>query len=207
MLITISGTPGAGKGTVALLLSKQLRLKRYSIGDMFRSMARSKHMSLEEFDAYVNANPNVDRELEAWQGRMAQKLKRGIFEGRVSFYVIPNSIKIFLRCSLDEAARRVWLDNRVHRRHEADLSTRAKAKRALQRRVRSYANRYRRNYRLNIFDPQHYDLVVDTTHDAPRDTLRKILDFLKKVENQGKSSKLSTSRSKKFRKTSKRKKN
>ena len=48
MIITISGTPGSGKSTVAKMIATKLGFKHYSTGDFMRQMAKERGISLEE---------------------------------------------------------------------------------------------------------------------------------------------------------------
>lgn len=195
MLITISGTPGAGKGTAAALLSKKLDIPAYSIGDIQRSLAEARGMTLEQFGRYEESHPSVDREVDRWQRTMAKKLKRGIFEGRVSYHFVPNSIKIYLSCSLLVGAQRLRSDPNHKRRHEGDFSTLKKTEATLRRRMASERKRYQAYYGLDIHDPLQYDFALNTNRLSTHQIVQKIIKFIKnanlsqKVEKQGKSGK------------------
>lgn len=180
MLITISGTPGAGKGTAATRLAKRLRLPVYSIGDIRRSLARSRGMTLAEFNRYGETHPATDLDVDLWQNNMAARLGRGIFEGRVSYAMIPESIRIYLACSIPEGARRIMQDQHEKRKFEADHTTLAKTKRSIQRRLISDQRRYRKYYGLDIHDRSQYDLVITSTHLQPEEVQGRIVQFLKK---------------------------
>jgi len=178
MIITISGMPGAGKGTAAALLAKRLNYPVYSIGDIRRSLARSRGMTLAEFNTYGETHPETDLDVDLWQGRMAKKIGRGIFEGRVSYAMIPQSIRIYLACSIQEGARRIMQDQQEKRKFEADHGTYAKTVRSIRRRLKSDRERYRRYYGLDIHDRTQYDLVINTTKLQSTDVQRKIHQFL-----------------------------
>lgn len=177
MLITISGTPGAGKGTTAAALSTKLRIPYYSIGDIQRNLALSRGQTLEEFGRYQESHPKFDRQVDRWQGTMAKKLGRGIFEGRVSYHFIPKSIKIYLHCSLRTGAIRLRNDPTHKRRHEGDFSTLAKTIQTLRRRMISENRRYMEYYDLNIHDPNQYDLIIKTDQLTTAKIVKKIMDF------------------------------
>lgn len=42
MIITISGYPGSGKSTIADIIAKKLKLKRYSVGNFRRELAKKR---------------------------------------------------------------------------------------------------------------------------------------------------------------------
>ena len=72
--ITISGTPGSGKTTVARLLEKKLGLKHIYLGMIFRELADKEKMTLEEFGKYCEENPEIDNDLD---NRQLEILKKG----------------------------------------------------------------------------------------------------------------------------------
>lgn len=108
--ITISGTPGSGKSTVAELLRDKLGLKYVYSGMIFREMAKKHKMSLEEFGKYCEKNSDVDKELDK---RQVEILKKGdvILEGRLSGWLahlnnIP-AFKVSIDADLETRAKRI----------------------------------------------------------------------------------------------------
>lgn len=178
MIITISGTPGAGKTTTAEKLAKKLRHRRYSLGLIRRAMARERGLTLEEFNTLGEKKDFTDRSVDQWQAKQGKKLKNGIFEGRTSFHFIPHSYKIFLQAEIPVAAKRIKHDRAAHRRFEANWSDIHSVETALRRRMRSDSRRYRKYYGLNIYDRGHYDLVLDTTRLKPSQVVSRITKFL-----------------------------
>ena len=65
--ITISGTPGSGKSTVAKILEKKLGIKYIYSGLIFRQLAEEHNMELEKFGKYCEQNSEIDKELDARQ--------------------------------------------------------------------------------------------------------------------------------------------
>jgi predicted cytidylate kinase len=186
LLISITGMPGAGKGTLAAMLSKKYGVPHYSIGDIRRAAARRRQMTLAEYNKYGETHPATDREPDEWAARRAKCTGRGVFDGRMMFHFIPQSIKIFLDCDLVVGAHRIAGDPHEKRRYEADLSDERKAVVAQKRRIASDRRRYWRYYRINVFDKRHYDLIVDTTKKTPTQVLHQVCKFITKYEKTAK---------------------
>ena len=64
VVITISGTPGSGKSTIAQLLHERLKLRYVYSGLIFREIAEKYKMTLEEFGKYCENNSDIDKELD-----------------------------------------------------------------------------------------------------------------------------------------------
>ena len=187
MIITISGTPGSGKSTVAKMLVQKLGLERINIGAIMRQLAQQKEMTLEKLTAYAKNHPEIDREVDHKtrdQARvLAQKGKNVLVEGRVQFFFLPESIKIFLKVDFEEAAKRILKDlqnaeKRRERNEEVVLSL-PKVKEKIIRREEEDAQRYKKLYGLDHRDEKQYDLIINTTSLTPEKAVEKILSYLK----------------------------
>jgi len=182
MIITISGTPGSGKSTVGKMLAKKLKYKYYSIGAMRRAMAKERGMTLQEFNVLGESKAFTDRDIDEWQAKLGKTADNMVVEGRTSFHFIPHSVKLFLKVSLNEAARRIFHDKAHVRRFEAShhYHTIKELEHGLRGRMASDTRRYKKYYGLNISLPKHYDLVIDTTKHKPNETLAQIVKYLAK---------------------------
>lgn len=196
MLLTISGLPGSGKTTVAKLLAKKLRVPYVSIGGLRRAMAKERGMTLEEFNALGETKGFTDKDVDRWQAKEAKRIGRGVYEGRLSFYFIPTSFKIFLKSNYATAAKRIFSDPSSIRRFEGSFTTIPQVVRSLKGRVASDTRRYIKYYGVDIFDPRQYDLVLTTTSKTPEQIVEKILAAIRsrdhRVHKVGTKSGLST---------------
>ena len=157
MRITISGTPGSGKSTVAKLLAKELGYPYLNFGQIFRAAARRRGMTLEAFAAYVNTHPELDRTFDAQLVARAKKHRHLILEGRLAGWMTKRA-KI--------PALRIWITAReavrVDRLMQRDGEPRNETLRKLRERARGEADRYRRTYRVDLADRSPYDMVIAT---------------------------------------------
>lgn len=183
MIITISGTPGSGKGTVGKMLAKKLKYKYYSIGHMRRAMAIERGMTLQEFNLLGEKQPFTDRDIDEWQKKLGRTRDNLVVEGRTSFHFIPHSVKLFFRTDINEAARRIFHDKAHVRQFEASnkYTNPQQLAHGLRHRIASDTRRYKKYYRLDIFDRKHYDLVINTTTQTPKQTFNKIIKYLANI--------------------------
>ncbi|MDH7506747.1 MAG: AAA family ATPase [Candidatus Thermoplasmatota archaeon] len=172
--ITISGTPGSGKTTVAQLLEKKLKLKHVYFGMIFRELAEKHNMSLDEFGKYCEKHSEIDKELD---NRQLEILKNDnvILEGRLAGWLayknnIP-ALKVLIDADLETRARRI-----VNR--EKGLIKERKEE--IQKREKSEAIRYKNFYGINIKDKSIYDLVIDSSDKTPEEIVEIILKKISK---------------------------
>ena len=171
--ITISGTPGSGKTTVARLLEKKLGLKHIYLGMIFRELADKEKMTLEEFGKYCEENPEIDNDLD---NRQLEILKKGdvILEGRLAGWIayknnIP-ALKVSIDTDIDTRARRIV------NREKGSVEYR---KDEIIERERSEALRYKNYYNIDLKDKSIYDLIIDSKDKSPDEIVEIII---KKIE-------------------------
>jgi len=185
-IITISGTPGSGKSTIAQLLAEKLKANRIYVGAIRRELAREKGMTLAELNQYALTHPETDVDIDqkiAQEARETAQANIVIVEGRTQFYFLPESFKIYIKCDLNEGAKRIWqqIQNEadLKKRNEAAAKSLVELKKSIGERIISDKKRYKKYYNLDHTDESHYDLVVDTTKITPTQATRQILKALK----------------------------
>ena len=182
MIITISGVPGSGKTSVAKILSEKLSMPYYSMGGLRAKLAEERKISIDELNAIGEIDPTTDTSVDEYQRELGKTTDNFIVEGRLSWHFIPHSIKIFLSCDLDEAAKRVFdaRKNTKSREDEALYRNVEETRRAIEERTASDVRRYASIYGVDYRDQSHYDLVVDTTNlSSPEATANVILEQIK----------------------------
>lgn len=173
-VISISGDPAAGKGTVSKLLSEKLSYDIYKNGDYFRKLAKDKNMTLEEFSDYVALHPEIDKEIEESSKKYAMTHDNFIIDARLGWYSVPESFKIYLKVDPDVAAKRAYYDQK--RKDVENYPSIAEYKKALKKRFDAENTRYKKLYNIDKTDMSVYDLVIDTSDKNIYDIVDEIIE-------------------------------
>lgn len=186
MIITISGVPGSGKSTIAKALEKELGFKRYYIGGIRREIAKRHGLTLEEYNKIGETDFSTDKEVDDFQKDELSKMNNIIVEGRTSFFLIPNSLKVFVDVDEDEAVRRVFRDLQDEvknaERNECDVNSVEEMKEKLKSRIESDIRRYKKYYGIeNAYDKNKFDLIIDTTDGSTQDSIDMALEKIKEL--------------------------
>ncbi|HBR80832.1 MAG: Cytidylate kinase [Candidatus Uhrbacteria bacterium GW2011_GWE2_45_35] len=189
MIITLSGAPGSGKSTVAEALVKTFNLKRYYIGQIRRDMAKAQGMKLEEFNKLGETEDWTDKIVDDYQKKIGQTEDNFLIEGRTSFFLIPRSLKIYLEVDLKTAAERIFKqiqNTGGENRNEGQPTSVEEMFESLKNRVESDVKRYKKYYGVDILDPNHYDIFLDTGNLNPEEVIdvlsKKIVEYTKNHE-------------------------
>jgi predicted cytidylate kinase len=171
-IITLSGTPGSGKTTIAELLHKQLNIPYVYSGMLFRELAKKYNMRLAEFGKYCEQNDKIDRELDKKQLEILLK-GNVILEGRLSGWLAYknniNAIKIMIDADIDTRAARIV------NREGGDIE---KRKIEMDKREKSERKRYLSYYQIDLLDTSIYDLIIDSSKKKPDDIVQIIRTFI-----------------------------
>ncbi len=154
MKITVSGPPGSGTTTLAKALCGHFDLEHISSGDIFRSLAEERDISLAGFAEIAEKNHSIDKEIDDRQRKIAEKKDKILLEGRLSGWIVKNAdLRIYLDAPLDIRAERIAdrEDKKISKAHEE-----------IKEREASESKRYKKIYDIDISDLSPYDLVIDT---------------------------------------------
>ncbi len=181
MIITINGTPGSGKTTLAKALAKKYRLKFYSVGQIRRKIAKIFGLNIERFNKIGRETPFTDLFVD----EMIRKIVKdnAVIDGRLSWKFFPESIKILLICDIDVAAKRLLKDKRKEEKYKNLYEVRKK----ILKRIKDDEYRYKKYYGIkNIFDIKKYDIVLETSKVSKKEMIKicfEIIEnyFLKKI--------------------------
>jgi CMP/dCMP kinase len=185
-IITISGTPGSGKSTIAKILGQKLKASRIYVGGIRRQLAKAKGMTLAELNHYALTHPETDVDIDkkiAAKARQLAPKKSVIVEGRTQFYFLPESYKIFIKVSVNEGAKRIWREiqsaKALKERNEATIRTLNDLKKSIKERMANDKKRYLQYYHFDFTKRSNYDLIIDTTRITAQQATTKILKNLK----------------------------
>lgn len=177
MIITIQGYPGSGKSTVARIIAKKLGYDFFSAGGMRREIALEKGLDIEGLNKIGEKEDWTDRKVDSEIERIGKTRDKFVIDGRVGYFFIPDSVKVFLKVELREGARRILEEGRKSESHGSILE----AEKSIRERMKSDSGRYRKYYGIdNCFDEKNFDLVIDTTKITAEQAAGKILEFLNK---------------------------
>lgn len=154
IVIAVSGAPGSGKTTLAKNLADALGLRYVSSGKLFRQMAADKGLSLEEFSALAEEDPNIDRYID--EVAREEALKGGVVvDGHIAAWVLEDIalLKIMVIAPLLVRAERVAKrDGKSIQDAIVDIRTREE----------SEARRFRQFYGIEVTDMTVFDLIINT---------------------------------------------
>jgi CMP/dCMP kinase len=162
-LITVAGQIGSGKTEVCNEIGRRTEWKIVSAGVILRRMAAEKGMSILEFNEYVKAHKEIDREIDGYLGSLYQSPEPLIVDSRLAWHFLPNSFKVFLVVEPMIGANRVYLASRAGENHASPET--AGADNAERQRLEQ--ERFFSLYSVNAGNWRNYDLVIDTTHASP----------------------------------------
>ena len=177
MLITLWWKAGSGKWTVSKLLSKELGYEIISVWDMKRKLAADMWINIIDFNKMWD-NPENAKEFDLKYEEYQKNLKLTdniILDSRLWFYVQPKAFKILLDVDEEIAWERIFNAERATDKHK----TKKHAIDEVKERNSSDEARYQKLYNVDLWNPNNYNLVIDTSERTPEEVLQIILNEFK----------------------------
>jgi len=166
MKITIAGDLGSGKSTIGRALADQWGYDFYSTGDIFRKLSAEKGLDILAGNKMGENDRSFDDEVDNYSKSIGETQENFLFDSRLAWHFIPDSISIYFYCDSKVAAERIY---KAQRKDERSSDVEEMVRINKERRL-SEINRYKELYGLDILNLTNYDLVIDTTY-YPADTL------------------------------------
>lgn len=182
MIISIGGTQGSGKSTIAKMIAEELGWQRYYMGEVRREAAKKIGLTLAEYNKLGEDDPSTDLEVDRFQEELGKTKDNFIIEGRTSWYFIPHSLKIYLDVRDEVGAQRIFenLQESSQRNEDKNLNTIDDVLKSIKARQKSDNTRYKKYFNINVHDKNNYDFYLDTSDLTIEDVFNKTLDFIKK---------------------------
>lgn len=178
MKITMSGLPGAGKGTIGKMLAEHFKIKFMSVGQFRRNLAMEQGLTIEELNKIGETENWTDELADTHQQKLNDSDEKFIFEGRLSWYFIPNSIKLFFTINENIAAERIFKNQRDS---EKKFNFVEEVVEYNKERNQSDILRYNKIYGIeNCYDKANFDIIIDTTNKTIENVY---LETIKKIKN------------------------
>ena len=172
--ISLAGDLGSGKSTVAKILSQRFGAKIVSAGNIYRELATSLNMTVEEFNINNESDKKYDTMVDDMLKSYDSKAGDFIFDSRLAFNFVPSAISFYLTVDRMIAAERVF----SAQRKDECFSSVEDADKSLTSRRASERRRYLDYYGVDIMDMANYDFVIDTTHATPEAVAEVIATFV-----------------------------
>ena len=166
-IISITGGIATGKTEVAKIISQKLNMQSYSGSEGFRKLAEENGMNLLTFNEYIKDKPYIDKEIDASISEYMRGKDNIVIDARLAWYFEKNSFKVYVKSSIEVAAKRLLEDNKK-RVAEKRYTCLEEAKEAILYRQKHEVERYIKEYGVNLLESSNYDLVVDSS-DMPID--------------------------------------
>ena len=174
MHITLTGNLGSGKSTICRYLEGKYGYEIYSTGKVQRKLAEDLGITVLEMNQRMRNDPSLDHMIDDTVTRISEESpdKKLIFDSRLAWHFAKTSFKVFLSVNIDEAARRVFADNRGSVETYASLED---TKQKLIARAQEEDARYKDIYSLDYFNFSNYNLVLDSTFCPPEYLAERIV--------------------------------
>ena len=182
MKIAIAGMLGAGKSTVAKELAKKLNYQHFSSGDFMRQLAKERGITLDETSKIAERDKSIDEEIDKRQVKFGKEKDNFVIDGRLSWHFIPDSIKIYLDVSEEEAANRIWGDKQENRKNEG-FKTKEELIKKIKERKASESKRYLSYYGIDHHNKKNYDFIIDTNNKPISKVISEILSKIDKKKS------------------------
>jgi predicted cytidylate kinase len=183
--IAISGDLGSGKSSVAKGLAELLGLQILSTGELQRSIARRRKLSLLELNQIAEQDTAIDRQVDDELRDLAAEGRPVIVDSRMAWWFIPDAVSVHLVVSPKVGAQRVLQRQNASEGAVERYASASDALNGLSKRAESERARFRALYEVDIARLRNYHVVVDTTSATVGQVATDILDIFYGMPDSG----------------------
>jgi len=174
VLIAISGPHGSGKSTAAKHIATMFNFKYLSAGELFRSIAKERGLSLKELSIIAEKDEEIDRLIDNKTLEVADKSEDLVVDAQLAGWLLKNKADLLIYITAP-------FDIRVKRISQRDKKPLEITKEETETRERSEKLRYQKLYKIDITDLSIYDIIINTKKFDPDDCVQIIVTAIKKI--------------------------
>lgn len=168
--VSLFGLAGTGTSSVGRQFAKKNNFIFKSSGDMFREVAARHNLTVTEFNIKCQEDPSVDKKLDDEIIEFGKTNDNFIFDSRLAWFTIPDSVKVKLICEEKERVRRIV---------ERDGGEASEVRVKTLTREKSELKRYYDYYDIEDYTlDNHFDLIIDSTNISIEEVSKKIEEYL-----------------------------
>ena len=183
MIITITGKPCSGKGTVSKAFCKKYNFEYLCTGDMFREYA--KEFGYDNILTFQQEDPRIkqidklvdENTINIGKTRANEDL---LIDSRMAWHFIPNSFKVFIDVNERVAGERLF----NAKRSSEQMNSVEDAITSLKDRWNVENSRYMELYGVNNLNLDNYDFVIDSSNLTPEQVMDEIYSAYLKFSQQ-----------------------
>lgn len=152
---------------------------------MVRRILAQDGMTLSQYNTKADDDHTLDEKVDAAL-RALREQSDIVIDSRLGFYWLPESFKVYLDLDLEVATARIYkdaIDNDLRQRSGEGAASLVEVARQVRDRMNNERSRFRSLYGVDPFNPEHFDLIIDTSRHSPQTVALTIFDSYRKWLN------------------------
>lgn len=141
-------------------------------------------MTLEEYNERAEAEHDLDAKVDE-ELRKLREEEDIVVDSRLGFYWLPESFKVYLDLDLDVATARIYKDlvSNSNRSGEGGNHSLDSVAGSVRERMENEQIRFKSMYNVDPYNPNNFDLVVNTSRHTPQSVALAVFDHYKEWLN------------------------
>jgi len=179
-IIAVSGPHGSGKSTAAKKVAEALNYEYISAGELFREMAESAQMNLEEFSKQAETKDEIDKFIDDKTVELAEKKDNIVVDAQLGGWMLKDKADMLVYITAP-------FEVRISRIVQREGKTAEQVRHETKTREESEKSRYQKLYKIDISDLTIYDIILNSQKFSATDCVKIILEtFEKKMKGEEK---------------------